>query len=516
MPPRIHLRGIDKSFGGTHALRSIELSILPGEVHGLLGENGSGKSTLIKILNGFHAPDGGSLEIDGREIRLPLAPGEFQDLGLSFVHQDLALIPELSVLENLRLVDWSRSKSFSIDWRDEIRSARELLDGFGLGGIDPSALVSSLDATRRAQVAIVRAAHELGQHARGGGALILDEPTVFLPREGVERLFEIVREVAARGVSVIFVSHDIDEVLDLTDRVTILRDGAAIATHVTAEVTAEELIESILGRPLSAITEAASHVPVVSDLAIDVRDVAGGQLGGVSFRANAGEVLGLTGLAGSGYEQVPYALFGGIPEADGALEMGGTAIEIRDLDPAKAVSLGIALVPADRLRDGAYGALTVGDNMTGQVLDEYGSWSLKLNRMWVRADELLRQFRVVPENSAAVFSSLSGGNQQKVVLAKWLEAKPRFLLLHEPTQGVDVGAREQIYSLLADAVSDGLGVVCASSDYEQLAAICDRVLVLGKGSVVRELVGEMVTKEMIAQSVYDSVKVESLEGAGAA
>ena len=296
--PRVAVRRLSKSFGGTQALRGIDLSVLPGEVHGLLGENGSGKSTLIKILAGFHEPDEGELEIDGQPVRLPLSPGQFRELGMSFVHQDLGLVASLSVLENLRVADIAASRSrWGISWRSERRRAWETFERYGVR-IDPTAIVGALKPVERALLAIVRAIEEIRSVGGGHGLLVLDEPTVFLPREGLERLFALVREAAQTGAAVIFVSHDLDEVREITDRVTVLRDGALVGTVDTQGTSEAEFVEMIIGRSLAKLGD-VSHVDMTErNVGVSVRGLTGGTVDDVSFQMHEGEVVGLTGLVG--------------------------------------------------------------------------------------------------------------------------------------------------------------------------------------------------------------------------
>ena len=503
------MSGIRKSFGGVHALRGVDLTVQPGEVHGLLGENGSGKSTLIKVLNGFHQPDEGSMELDGRPVELPLAPGRFQELGLSFVHQDLGLIRELTVLENLRIVELGSGKGLSVNWRRERARARELFAEYGLEHLEPDAALTSISETDAALLAIVRAVDAIGG---GRGLLVLDEPTVFLPREGVSRLFEMVRGVAARGVSVLFVSHDIDEVLEVTDAVTVLRDGDVFGVARTAETDKDSLIEMIIGRQLAAAVPLRERDGRAAEtVRARVSDLSGPRLRGIELELRHGEILGVTGLMGSGFEDVPYSLFGAKPVRSGGLELDGRRIDLAGFAPGEALRSGIALVPSDRQRDGALLEVTVLDNLMMQVIGSYRPWRLDGRAMAARAGELLEEFDVRPRDPDALFGSLSGGNQQKVVLAKWLEAEPGVLLLHEPTQGVDVGAREQIFDLLGRAAADGLAVMCASSDSEQLAQICDRVLIVARGEIVRELSGADLTKEEISKQVLQSVTLSEME-----
>ena len=509
-PPRLALTGLSKHFGGVQALDGANLRVQPGEVHGLLGENGSGKSTLIKVLAGYHAPDAGRLEIDGTDVPMPLHTGQFRALGLSFVHQDLGLIPSISVLENLTLGELAAARRRAwTSWRRERRRARETFARYGVS-LDPRAPVSALTPLERALLAIVRAVEGL-EHGRG--MLVLDEPTVFLPRADVDRLFALVREVAATGASVLFVSHDLDEVAEITDRVSVLRDGRTVGTVETATTDTARLVELIIGRRLSDLV-AAHHDLRDRPRAVAVEGLAGGAVDDVSFEVHDGEVLGITGLVGSGFEDVPYLLFGAARAARGTLVVDGARLDLTSLTPREALRAGVAAIPADRQRDGALTALSVGDNVTMQTLDEHVRYgALNRRRVLQEARALTERFDVRPPDPTLRYSSLSGGNQQKALLAKWFQTEPALLLLHEPTQGVDVGAREQIFEMVRAAAGEGRCVLCASSDYEQLAAICDRVLVLGRGRVVRELTGDEVTKERITEQAYASIPPATVEGA---
>jgi ribose transport system ATP-binding protein len=503
--PVVALRHISKTFGGVRALHDVDLTIRRGEVHGLLGENGSGKSTLIKILSGFHAPDGGGeLEVNGRPVSLPLYPGQFRSLGMSFVHQDLGLVPSLSVVENLLVGDLTSRRSWRLSWARERRRAQETFESFGLE-LDPRAKVSDLSPTDRALLSIVRAVEEIRANTvddgSGYGLLVLDEPTVFLPASDRDELFAIVREIAATRASILFVSHDLDEILEITDCVTVLRDGEVRGTVDTARASDEVLVEMIIGRRLQALpiereqTEAGKAISITGLTGRDVRDV--------SLTIHEGEVVGLTGLLGSGFEEIPYYVFGARSAAAGRLEVDGKTYDLRGMSPSRALEAGVALIPADRQRDGSVASLSLGDNVTVRVLHEYQSRvGLRRRRMRSEARKVLEQFDVRPPDPRLKYQSLSGGNQQKAMLAKWLQTKPSLLLLHEPTQGVDVGARQHILQLTRKAAADGTAVVCASTDYEQLEAICDRVIVFGRGRVARELTGDQLTKERIAEQCY--------------
>jgi ribose transport system ATP-binding protein len=508
--PRLELRDLSKSFGGTHALRSVDLTVLPGEVHGLLGENGSGKSTLIKILAGFHAPDGGELLIDGEPVRLPLAPGQFRQLGMSFVHQDLGLVESLSVLENLRVAEIAASRSrFGISWRKERRRARETFERYGLR-IDATAAVRDLRPVERALLAIVRALEEIRAVGRGQGLLVLDEPTVFLPEEGVDRLFALVRGAAGTGASILFVSHDLDEVREITDRVTVLRDGALVGTVTTAETSERTFVEMIIGRQLAALPDVGHADLTERRVGVAVRGVSGATVTDVSFEMHQGEIVGLTGLLGSGFEEVPYLLYGARRARGGQLVVAGEVFDLTRQTPTAATGAGLALIPADRKTDGSVGSLPVVENMSLSVLDRYfNGVSLERRRMRRETGAVMRQFDVRPDDPSLPYGALSGGNQQKALLAKWFQTEPRLLLLDEPTQGVDVGARQQIFELIRAAVAErGMHVLCASSDYEQLALLADRVVVFGRGRVWRELVGDEVAKERIIEQSYAAMAAE--------
>jgi ribose transport system ATP-binding protein len=502
--PALVARNVSRSFAGARALTDARLEVRRGEVHGLVGENGSGKSTFIKILAGFHAPEpGAELEIDGPPVELPLRPGQFRELGMAFVHQHLALIPSVTVLENLIMLKLSSGTAGRVRWKRERKRARALLERFDLD-LDLDSRVGQLTQVERAMLAVVRAASEIaGDTSDRTGILILDEPTVFLSEDGLQRLYKLIRDVVAGGSSVILVSHDLDEIRALTDRATVLRDGRVVGTVDSATATKARLVSMIVGHDLEALVRhedaaPADRRPVVlaaRGLRSEFRPVHD-----ESFELHAGEVLGVTGLAGSGFHDVPYLLYGAAPGATGRLRVADTDHDVAAFTPAKAMQARMALIPADRQRDGSIGALSVADNVTMPVLQGYFR-GLRIHDRALRQDAatLLREYDVRPARPDLMYESLSGGNQQKVLLAKWLQTAPKILLLHEPTQGVDVGARLQIFETIRRVAAEGTAVLCASSDYEQLEQICDRVLVLGAGRVARELVATDITKARIAE-----------------
>jgi ribose transport system ATP-binding protein len=507
--PVLRIRGLCKSFGGAQALSDVDLDILPGEVHGLLGENGSGKSTLIKVLAGFHAPEAGTLEVRGQEVRLPLGPGQFRSLGMEFVHQDLGLIPTLSVLENLRLGDLStRRGPRRIDWRAERRTATETLARYGVH-LDVSTKVQELRPVEQALIAIVRGVEDmtasLSQAGERHGVLCLDEPTAFLPRDQVDQLFDLVHRIVGTGASVIFVSHDLDEVRRITNRVTVLRNGLNVGTVESAGTTIEELARLIVGKDLEAMATVGTRRepgPVV----MSARELSGEGLAGASVALHGGEVLGVTGLVGSGFEELPYLLFGAAKVTGGELDLFGDRVDPAALSPARAIRQGLALIPGDRQRDGSVATLSLSENMMQLAIGGYVRRGvLERSRLRRDAAALMDTYDIRPRQPDLAYGSFSGGNQQKALMAKWLEQDPKVLLLHEPTQGVDVGARLMILQLVRDAADSGAAVMCASSDYEQLAQICDRVLIFAQGTVVRELTGQAITKENITEQCLLSV-----------
>ena len=515
--PALFAEHVSKTFGGERALSDVAFSVAPREVHGLLGQNGSGKSTLIKIIAGFHAPDpGASLQIFERPVQLPLAPGQFRGLGLAFVHQHLGLIPGLTVLENLMLGELATRADTYINWARERQRAREVFARFGLN-LDPAAKVEDLPQVERALLAIVRAFDDIrGERAAHDtpGILFLDEPTPFLPKAGVGQLFELVRGIVGEGASVIFVSHDVDEVLEITDRATILRDGRVAGTLETARAAHADFVELIIGRRIEAF-QAEAHDLRGAEVDVAVSGMTGGSVVDLSMDLHRGEVLGLTGLIGSGFDEVAYLLFGASRAGSGTLVLHDKTYNLPDMSPQRAIEGGIALLPGDRLGTAGVGDLTLIDNMTLPILSSFRK-ATGLNRraMRRRAFELGREFDVRPNVPEMELESLSGGNQQKVLLAKWMQTSPSLMLLDEPTQGVDVGARQQVFGAIRDVAARGAAVVCASTDYGQLAAICDRVLIFARGRVVRELVGSDVTKDRIAEQTLLSLASGGQKDAG--
>lgn len=498
--PALLARGFSKTFAGKTVLKNVDLDIAPGEIHGLLGHNGSGKSTFIKILSGYHAPDpGAELRLGGRSISLPLHPGAARSHAVSFVHQDLALADDLTILENLRIGRYRHRFGWRIDWATERRRAQVQLARMGLRR-SPDALVSRLTGIERAMVAILRALDEV-RTADQPGVLVLDEPTAYLSRDGADLLFGGVRHVAADGVAVLFVSHRLDEVKQITDRISVLRNGERVATVESSTVSERDLAKLILGRELGQLYTDAP--PPRKNVRMRVRGLAGGHVRGFDFDLHEGETIGLTGLIGMGHEEVPYLLFGANKASDGTIEIDGRVDDAIASSPRHAIARGMALLPENRLRLGGAGGASLSENVTLPSLRRHfrvGFLRLRSERAHVRG--VLHTFGVQPERPDAPLATLSGGNQQKALIAKWFEIAPRFLLLHEPTHGVDVGARQQIFQLLAQASANGCGILIASNEYEDLANLCDRVFVFRDGKIAAELSGSALTAENIVEACY--------------
>ncbi len=524
----LEVRNVSKTFGATRALRNVDFSIEAGEVFAVLGQNGSGKSTLVKVLSGFHVPDpGAEIVVDGEPLPIPLPAGLARVRGMEFVYQDLGLVPGMTVLENLTIAGRSASRGHRnlrpIAWRRERQEAREVLARYGLN-LDPATRVFELPLMDRALLAIARAAEEMANfRARTGrnrSLLVLDEPTVFLSGNELNFLFDLVRIVTANGASVMFISHDLEAVRAIADRFVVLRDGEVTGSGRVADVTEDDMIDMIVGSARERFQKSAAHSAeaaagsgaparrVREQELLTVEGLSGGSIKDLSFQVHEGEIMGLAGVTGSGTDDAPYLLFGGAA-ADGGIAASGTITitgrryDARELTSAEAIRAGLALVPANRPRDGAVGSLSIADNIFMLVYGNYFSRGTVSRRaMLADARDRTELYDIRPPLPTVPLAQLSGGNQQKTVLAKWMEPQPRILLLHEPTQGVDVGARAEIRALVKDAcTSRGMGVVWVGTDFAELAEMCDHVLVLANGRVVRDIRAGELTKTAIDEAV---------------
>jgi ribose transport system ATP-binding protein len=534
-PPAVELRNISKDFGSNRALDDVDLRIGHGEVVGLVGQNGSGKSTLVKILAGVHDPEpGGLLFVSGEEVPLPLAPGQASQIGLSFVYQNLALSGGLSVLENLTLSQRVTARPWSpINWISEHRRAAAVLERYQVE-LNLDELTGDLQPVDQARLAIVRAAEDLRQYRTQSGykhsVLVLDEPTVFLPEGEVERLFDLIRTVVAEGAAVLFISHDLVAIRSITDRVVVLRDGRVVADVPAAEIQEDALVDLIVGAPVRSAEGAAANgaragaarvtqvpeTPAGSDggsaLApgenVVVEHLVGGRFADLSFEIRAGEILGVAGLIGSGAEELPYLLFGARPAFTGELRFGAETLDLGALTPERSVRRRIAMVPADRGLFGLSERLELWENIVMLVEDEhYRGGVFRRSELVALAREAIARFEIRPPAAHAVTSTFSGGNQQKALLAKWLIARPRLLLLHEPTQGVDVGARRDIYRFVKSAAAlTQMAVLWVTTDFGELAEVCDRVIVLSEGRQTDAFEGEELSDETISAAALRQIR----------
>jgi ribose transport system ATP-binding protein len=505
--PWVSVRNVSKTFGPTAALRAVDFDVLPGEIHGLVGQNGSGKSTLIKILSGLHAVDaGGSVSVAGTLLSSPTRPSELRRHGLAFVHQDLGLAGEQSVTENVRLGQYRVGRiTRRIDWRAEAAVARQTLDQLH-STIEPSSLVNSLRPGERAVVAIARALQNLKP---GSGCVVFDESTQSLPREVLPDFYDTARRLAEGGTAVVIVSHRLDEIMALTDRVTVLQDGRVIAGGLqTSSLTELELARLVLGREIMLDEQIRAAKADAEPLAnrgvgLAVRSLRARTLRGLDFDVHRGEIVGITGPTNAGHEEVAYALGGVLADAHGSITVGDAqTMELPVGGPQVAIKAGVALVPEQRLREGLADSLSALENLTLPRVARRGRALLRSawqEREFARAASTLG---IVPAEPHLPISSFSGGNQQKMMFAKWLLNEPTVLVLHEPTQGVDVGARIDLLRSVETAADAGCAVVVCSIEPQDLAFICDRVIVIRGGQAVREL-RSPVTAGEITSAVYD-------------
>jgi ribose transport system ATP-binding protein len=485
--PLVRFRGVVKQLGGTLAVAGVDLDVAAGEIHALLGANGAGKSTMIKLLAGVHEPDQGEIYLRNHRIdhvhpRPPMA----------FIHQDLGLIDWMSVSENIALVQGYQRRSGLIHWGEVRRSARKALEALG-SDIDPDARVGDLPRTERSIVAIVRAL------AVETDVLVLDEPTASLPESETAQLFDLLHRLRAKGVGIVYVTHRLDEVFRLADRVTVLRDGRRILTKLISETTPEELVFSIVGRPPAEVFIEAHEsrgVPVLR-----VENLRTGAVGPVSFHVNAGEIVGLAGLRGAGQNAVGRALCGIDKISAGRVVLAGE--EITPSTPRDVIGKGVMFVTSNREAECLASTLSVVEN----IFLNPGSRGRKLLQFRhprterEEAAEVVRRFSIRPEDPNRAISTLSGGNQQKVVLARWIGLNAQLLVLEDPTMGIDVGAKADIYRMLTQELKRGAAVLLISSDLEEVAAICNRALVFNRGRIVREVHGDQLSTSTLTSLV---------------
>ena len=478
-------RQVRKVYGGNVALADVDLDVRAGEIHGLLGENGAGKSTLVRLIAGIEPPDGGSISFFGEQMVGRFTPEDVAERGIGFIHQNHGLVEDLSVAENIALAAGYGHRGPFISWKATRSKARQALERMGLD-IDPATRVGDLPVALRSLTSIARA---LALDLR---VLVLDEPTATLGAHEVERLFAILRRLRDQGVALIMISHRLDEVLAITDRVTVLRDGRVTGVRDTASVNKNDLIRLIIGSEVPPRPERTSTIGAV---AVSFRDAVAGPVGPLNFDAHVGEVLGITGLSGAGHTMVPRVLMGQERLRRGSITVDG--LEYSPRSPTRAIQL----VPADREAEGAVASMDLTENI---YMNPAGAWAriLRPRREHISAEEVLRAYDVRPPQPRAEYSTLSGGNAQKVVLARTLSSSPRVLVLEEPTAAVDVGARAEIHRRLRSIAAQGQAVILVSSDLDEIEQVCDRAIVMEQGRIQGELQGSSVTASALLEAVY--------------
>jgi rhamnose transport system ATP-binding protein len=484
--PRVEFRGISKHFGATAALTDVSMDLRTGEIHGLVGENGAGKSTLVKVLAGVHQPDSGTILLDGEATQVH-GPAHSRALGIAVVHQEPRLFPDLTVAENVFIGHAPSGRLGTIDWGATRRAAEALFRELDVQ-VDVGAPVRGLSM---ADQQLIEIAKSLSLEAQ---VLILDEPTASLSSHEVERLFAIVRRLRDRGVSVLFVSHRLDEVFALCDRATVFRDGRHVVTTATSELTTADLVRHMVGRTVSLFPKVETPI---GDVLLEVSGLTRvGVFRDVEFSVRAGEIVGFAGLVGAGRTEVARVLFGIDQRDHGEIRLGGLPVSFSS--PSAAMHAGIAYLPEDRHQEGLVQDFSIAQNVTLPILPRL------FPRLWIRsaaesrvAHEHTEQLNVRMTGVDQLVGALSGGNQQKVVLAKWLASRPRVLILDEPTRGIDIGAKVEVHRIISELAASGLGIILISSDLPEVLAMSDRIIVLHEGRITADIPRDRATQERV-------------------
>jgi len=495
----IALRAVSKSFAGIKVVNAVSFDMRPGEVHALMGENGAGKSTLIKIMAGLYQPDEGQIVVNGEVVRFP-SPKDAHAAGIATVHQELLLFPELTVAENIFLGQTPKTALGTIDWTAMRRRARQLLEELDSGDLDIDQKVAHLSVGNRQRIEIARA---LAQDAR---VLIMDEPTAALAEHDVQRLMSIVRNLRKRGVAIVYVSHRMPEIFALADRVTVLRDGNLVATRSVSEVDEPTLVSMMVGRSIDRLYPAKQGKD--GDVILELSNVAHRSVvRDISFRLRRGEILGLAGLVGSGRTETALTIFGITPATQGQILIDGTSVTITS--PEQARDLGIAYIPEDRAQQGLIRPQTVEDNIALANLKRLTrGFFVDAAKVAAEARDAIARFGIRARGPEQPVRQLSGGNQQKVVLAKWLATNPRILIMDEPTRGIDVGAKAEIHQLMRKLAGEGMAILMISSELPEVLGMSDRVLVMNGGRLVGEFDKEHATAEAVGTVMTRSYSKE--------
>lgn len=483
-PVVLEMKNIHKRFPGVYALKDINFELRKGEVHALLGENGAGKSTLIKILAGIYTAEEGEVRLHGKreDIR---SVADSQRHGISVIHQELCLVPGLTIADNIFLGRELAKGQFIQDENENVKAA-ELMATLGLE-LPPNTKVSALSVAQQQMVEIAKAL------SVDADILVMDEPTAALTERETVLLYQVIRRLQAEGISIIYISHRMEELFTITDRVTVMRDGEYIGTRVTAETTKNELIAMMVGRELTDLYKRNTAEP--GEIVLEVKDLCRQKaLDNISFAVRKGEILGIAGLVGAGRSETARCLFGVDPYDSGEIRVEGKPVQIKSVRDA--MDIGIALVPEDRKEEGLVLIRSISYNITLAVLDELKKAGKNENEL---VDRYIQALSIKTPGNDQVVNNLSGGNQQKVVIAKWLAAGPKVLILDEPTRGVDVGARVEIYGIMSDLARQGVAVIMISSDLPEVINMSDRVLVMAQGRIAGELCGDEITQESVME-----------------
>lgn len=486
-PEFLQMRGIRKSYDGAQALKAVDFSAVAGEVHAIVGENGAGKSTLMKILAGALQPDAGNFILDGQPIR-PRSPNHAFELGIRTVYQEFSLVPHLNVTENILMGQMPTGRlKWWVDWPQAHQRAQDIFQYLDFAGIDVRSATASLSVSHQQMVEIAKAV------ARQPRILILDEPSAALSREELKRLFALIQRLKRESTLILYISHRLDEVFEIADRITILKDGETVGTVLPAETTENQLIKMMVGRPLEAIYPQRKTRPGETLLEVERLSHADA-FADVSFSVARGEILGFFGLVGSGRSAVARCIFAAERPTSGSIRMEGQLVKPRS--PNDAVKAGIALLTEDRKRDGLVMSCSISDNACLATLDSVSRWKFMNRRQQENVVQAkVRELSIRPAQINKRVRELSGGNQQKVVLAKWLLARAKLLILDEPTRGVDVATKVEIYHLIGKLADGGAAIILVSSELPEILGMSNRMLVMQAGHVVGEFTKEQAGEE---------------------
>ena len=488
----LEIKGLSKSFGANRVVTDLDLMVRKGEVHAVMGENGAGKSTLIKIISGVYRADAGVIRLNGEQIAFA-SPYEAQVGGVATLFQEIQEIPDLTVAENFFAGNEPKKYGILIDWKALFSGAQAEFDALGLK-IDATTKMRHLTPSSRKMVEIIRAVHK-----QGASVIIMDEPTANLNQSEIDALFSMIDVLKNRGISIIYVSHRMREIFQIADRVSVLRDGRLVRTESIDKITEDEIVRLMVGRDLPEFYP--KRPPPSDTVRMKVRDLSvDGALDGISFDVHRGEILGIAGLEGSGATTVMKALFGLVRPSSGTIEIDGNTVSI--VNPRRSIEQGLAYVPEDRKADGLFLNKTVAFNIIASSLRSHFSWLGFVVRRRAgeqAADDVSRRLRIKADGPLAKVGSLSGGNQQKALVGRWLIGSHNALLLEEPTRGVDIGAKVEIYGEINALAQSGLPVILYSSELLELIGMCDRVVVIRSGKVSAILAGGDITEETILE-----------------